>query len=160
MSQWGTLSFENDEVMDRVGDIVRYVFEGLSTSVISHTVVEFYKKQSNCEALALWTMCTIELPEDKIRRLGFLLASDPNLAKDFIRQIDRGSLDEAIRRCAARFSKEKLGIASYFAHELGCAVPSEIRDDAIARIRQQISQSADSQKTACLVRELNALEKT
>jgi hypothetical protein len=147
--------------MDRVGDIWREVFSRLPIALISSTMEASFKNRSNDEAANLWKMCTIELPEDRIRRLGFLATPDPRVAKDFIERIDRHALDNALLKWA-RAAKEKAvtaGVVSYFVHELGYAVPSDLKIEAIEQIKAQASRTADPEEKESLTVELESLRK-
>ncbi len=160
MSRWAGFSYESDEVMDRVGDIWRQVFDHLPAEFIAQTLEDFFKRQSNDQAFALWKMCTIELPNDKIRRLGFLLAGDPHVGKDFIERIDHRAFDRALLECTSSVRDKVIaaGVVSYFARELAYAVPSDLRQEAIEQFNMQMSLTNDPQERSCLTTELLSLQ--
>jgi len=159
MSSWGPFTYDNDEVMDRVGDIWKDVFDRLSIDLISRTIEESFGKRGNDDAANLWKMCTIELSEDRIRRLGFLSTPDPHVAKDILSKIDRQIFDDAVLRCVQASPEHVVtGVVSYFVRELGHSIEPELRQRAIRNIREEIAHVRNPDQKGCLELELLCLE--
>lgn len=160
MASWGPSSYDNDEVMDRVGDIWRNVLDELPIEVICTTLEQSFNKRSNDEAANLWKMCTIELPEVKLRRLACLSTPDPRVANDFLEKIGSRKLNGAIVKCVVRSGSDEwilAGVVSYFATEIGLPVDAALGRKAIEQVESRLATSADPEEKNSLQRELLVL---
>src|SRR5215831_9683124 len=85
MASWGENTYDCDEVMDRVGDIWRSVFDQLDVATVSRLLGQALRREMpNGMGALLWRYCTVELSDSLISRLGCLMTTDPNIAREII----------------------------------------------------------------------------